>query len=186
MRSKWICALAITLAVLASSCGKPSRPVSRKPTAPAPAPVAPVPPPPAPENPQPVVAPPPEKPKQSSTGFEYGARERAAAYLKDLALDPEKERKYNGMIDRRDTAGLLEQPGDAFTYLLVRALDDDENVAKYCIETTIEASRKLKLIDKDTGDVVLFNFDKFKKAANRSGWVATYLANIRDNPDMLK
>jgi hypothetical protein len=181
-----ICALAI--AALTASCGKPSRPVSRTPKPPAltPAPVVPTPAPPAPEDPQPVVVPPPEKPKQSSTGFEYGARERAAAYLKDLALDPEKEKRYNAMIDRRDTAGLLEQPGDAFTYLLVRALDDDENVARYCIETTIEASRKLKLIDKDTGDVVLFNFDKFKKAANRSGWVATYLANLRENPDMLK
>ncbi|HLG43242.1 MAG TPA: hypothetical protein VI643_07740 [Planctomycetota bacterium] len=185
MRAKLICAMA--LAVLASSCGKPSRPISRpsKPTAPPPAAVAPTPAPPV-EDPQPVVAPPPEKPKQSPTGFEYGARERAAAYLKDLALDPEKEKRFNAMIDRRDTAGLLEQPGDAFTYLLVRALDDDENIARYCIETTIEASRKLRLIDKDTGDVVLFNFDKFKRAANRSGWVATYLANLRDNPDMLK
>lgn len=185
IRACWI--LGILAVVTAAGCGKPARPPSKAPkssAAPKPAPA-----PPAPEEPpKPIVPVVPEsaKPKDASpTGFRFGARDRVGAYLKDLPLDPEKERRYNGMIDRRDRGGLLDQPADSFVYLLVRALDDDEGVARFCFETVVEASRKLNLVDED-GKVFEFKFERIQDPAYRSGWVATYLANLRDNPEMLK
>jgi hypothetical protein len=180
--------LGLIAAIGAAGCGKPSRPpakvsTSKKPV-PAPPPEAPA----AEEPPKPIVPVVPEsaKPKDvSPTGFRYGARDRVGAYLKDLELDPEKERRYNGMVDRRDRNGLLDQAADSFVYLLVRALDDDEGIARFCFETVVETSRKLNLVDED-GKVFEFKFERIQDPAYRSGWVATYLANLRDNPEVLK
>lgn len=188
MRLYWVLGLVVVFAADAAGCGKPSRPHAKLPqkqTAapkPAPEPTAPE------EPPKPIVPVIPEsaKPKDvSPTGFRYGARDRVGAYLKDLQLEVEKERRYNGMINRRDRDGLLDQPADSFVYVLVRALDDDEATAKFCFETVVEASRKLNLVDED-GKVFEFKFERIQDPAYRSGWVATYLGNLRDNPDMLK
>jgi hypothetical protein len=119
-------------------------------------------------------------PPGNSPGFELGAAERLPPNYRPN-LDPKKVSELEDLIRRGYKPAVIEKFGDYFLPLCVKSLDDEEKVARWCMETLLDICHNKLKVNEDDGTPLKGPWEKFNKSEYRAGFIITVLEFHKKN-----